>query len=123
MSSFSDDLNLAPPGKIGRAMRAANKQSDSSNKPGPGKIVGHCTVLAGSGSLTDGPCVELLLILNDPSGSEVVRTRTDKNGNFVFEAADGGTYTIASCSKFVSVTSPKTSVASGQSVDLKLQEQ
>lgn len=123
--SFSDDsFQVAPPGKLGRAMmnERSRRKPPSGTKAGPGKIVGKCTMPGGIGSIGDGPCVEVLLILNDKTGAEVVRTRTDKSGYFMFEASDKTEYTIASGSKFVEVASPKGTVHSGQDIDLKLQQ-
>jgi hypothetical protein len=87
---------------------------------GSGKLVGHCTVLAGGGSLLEGPCVDVLLTLKDGKGTEVLKARTNKNGYFTFAADDNGQYRLATGSQSYEVVTPTDTLHGGQKVDLKL---
>lgn len=108
--------------RLGRFRPPPQKAEIQAPKPGPGKLVGHCTLLAGGGNLIEGPCDSALLILDDDKGQELVRTRTDKNGEFLFEAPTDGKFRIASGSRFIEVVSPMDLLHSGIHVDLKLKQ-
>lgn len=120
LNASADDMFM---GRVGRPLREQNpKLKTDLTKPGPGKVVGRCTMLASTGGLGDTPCVELILILKDGKGAEVVRTRTDRSGNFAFEATDNTPYTIDVSSKLVQVVAPTEAVMTEKMIELKIRQ-
>ena len=127
-------LSLAAPAKshaeggMGNGMRGARplrmtqEKTAQSLKSGPGKLIGHCTLLAGGGNMIEGPCDNILVILNDANGTEVARARLEKNGDFSFEASDSGQYRLAAGSHLYEVVAPTGVLHGGQRVDLKLRQ-
>lgn len=94
--------------------------------PGPSVAVaasveGFCFIGESSTNLHPGPCVNLLLILNDDQGVEVARTRTTSQGMFEFAAESQKLYHVVSGSKFYEVAIPK-SVHGGSKINLQLQQ-
>jgi hypothetical protein len=106
--------------KPGRGTRGRRFDQEKPVEAGSGKLVGHCTVLAGGGSLLEGPCVDVLLTLKDGKGTEVLKARTNKNGYFTFAADDNGQYRLATGSQSYEVVTPTDTLHGGQKVDLKL---
>lgn len=98
------------------------RETERDKKPALGKISGRCVLIAGNGNMFDTPCVNILLVLNDETGKEIVKTRTDKNGEFNFEAPANAKYKISSGSRFIEVVSPTYFLASGSHVNLSLRQ-
>jgi hypothetical protein len=90
----------------------------------PGTIRGVCAIQAGPGNPFPGPCVSLLIILEDAKGNEVARTRTTPQGEFDFTAAAGSQaeYIFVSGSKFYEVIAPTRTVHGGDRVSLLLRQ-
>jgi hypothetical protein len=76
-------------------------------------IKGICEVVASATNLIPGPCVTLVLILNNPDGTEAGKARTSSQGAFTFESEKGKTYQIAVGSKLYNLVAPKGLVESG----------
>jgi hypothetical protein len=65
-------------------------------------------------------CVSTLLILKDPHGKEVARTRTDGKGNFDFAADPAKKFKIVPAAAAYDLVAPQHLVSSGSTVHLKL---
>jgi hypothetical protein len=109
-------------GNRGQRSRVA-ATPDKPSEAGPGKLVGHCTLLAGGGNLFESPCNGIMLALKDGGGVELMQTRTDKNGEFTFEASEGVDYHVTAWSRFYAVVSPLGVLHAGQRIDLKIKQQ
>lgn len=85
-------------------------------------ISGVCTVAESESNPIASPCVNLLLVLKDSDGNEILKTRTTLQGQFDFVAEQGKKYILASGSKFYDVISPKAAVQGGGKIRLVLQQ-
>ena len=93
-----------------------------SRKGAAAKITGACVIVPSPMNPISGPCVNLVLVLKDPEGKDVLKDRTNSQGQFEFSTEAGKAYTVASGSKFYDVVSPKGQIRSGSSIELKLQQ-
>jgi hypothetical protein len=129
-SSTLIDDGASPPQNIaptpsGRGKHGGGKsKTQSSPTLAQGTISGSCNIIESPNNPFPGPCVNLMVVLNDSSGSEVFNTRTNSQGQFSFAAEPGKEYFVVSGSKYYSVVSPKGKVRGGETrVSLQLQQQ
>lgn len=122
--ALADDGTTPPPPSApgGHARRGGKRLQPGGENDDTNTIHGRCIIEENANNPLPGPCVNLLLILNDGKGNEVEKARTTPEGKFEFTAAQGKNYKIISGSRFYEVSSPKDSVQGGQRVDLILQQ-
>lgn len=84
-------------------------------------LEGFCYIAEGPTNPKPGPCVNLLLILNDEGGKELYKTRTSSQGIFEFSSEAEKVYHIVSGSPFYEVVAPK-AVRGGTKINLQLQQ-
>jgi hypothetical protein len=129
--AHADDDNVGVPSNAstpssGRSGGRHGARGQSSGKPGakasPGLIRGGCSIVVSATNPLAGPCVNLLLILNDAQGIEQGRSRTNSQGQFEFTSTTGMDYRVAPGSKYYDLVSPTAVVHGGDKVDLKLQQ-
>lgn len=101
--------------RVGKRMRVGEDGAANS-----GTIHGHCTLLEGNGNPISGPCVNLILVLNDANGNEVLRTRTSSGGDFVFLGEKNVQYQVVVESRSYEIAGPAKSIRGGEHIDLKL---
>jgi hypothetical protein len=106
------------------AQTTSTTTTTKSPKPtrGTAEIHGRCTIDVGGSSLVAGPCSETILVLLNTKGDEVVKARTDHDGNFEFTGLAEGDYKIGSGSRFFDVAKPTGTVHTGQTIELFLQQ-
>lgn len=114
------DGDSTPP--TGRRRGGGKRNSIGPSSKNPGAIRGTCSIVESPTNPLPGPCVNVLLILNDPKGNEVVKDRTTPQGGFDFSAEPGKAYNIISGSKFYEVVTPKDVVHGGEKVNLVLRQ-
>ena len=107
--------------------RGRHKGAGTQGKPGSSSkssntIQGSCSIAESSMNPFPGPCVNLLLILNDADDNEVVKARTNAQGQFDFATEQGKAYKIVSGSKFYDVNAPLGLVRGGDKVNLQLRQ-
>jgi len=85
-------------------------------------IQGNCETVSSPSNPIAGPCVNLVLILKDSAGNEVVKNRTSPQGRFEFPTEPGKDYTIASGSRYFDVVEGKSTVHSGSKILVHLKQ-
>ncbi len=85
-----------------------------------GSIRGGCTVVVSDSNPLSGPCADLLLVLTDVDGNEVVKTRTTTAGLFDFISEPDKSYKIVSLSKAYETVAPVGVVHNGDRVAVQL---
>ena len=103
--------------KGGKRLRTGSKPEKSRNL-----IRGNCVIAASASNPISGPCVSTVLALNDEQGKEILRTRTDGKGAFVFEAEENGKYLIGVGSPSYEITSQQRVLKGGDRVEIVLQQ-
>ena len=86
------------------------------------KIVGHCMVVAGGGTLMAQPCGNLLLTLTPTDGGGILYSRTSNAGRFEFDVPSDKKFKIGVNSRFFQVVSPTTELERGQDISLQLSQ-
>jgi hypothetical protein len=76
--------------------------------------MGDCSILSSPSNPITGACVEMVLVLKDADGKDVLKTRTDKDGKFQFTIASGYPFTIETGSKAFEVVDPKSKLYPGK---------
>ena len=126
LSSRADSEPVGGMGGGTHGMRGFHgvKMSGANAKAGGGnQIKGSCGIMQSASNPLAGPCVNLVLVLNHPDGTEAFKTRTDPQGRFSFESVAGQDYILVPGSKFYDLVSPKGQIAAGNSrVDVQLQQ-
>jgi hypothetical protein len=79
-------------------------------------------VLASASNPFSGPCVNITLILNDSSGEEQERVRTNPQGQFEFNASPNTDYHIVPGSKLYDQPNSTRTIHSGDRIELKLKQ-
>ena len=95
-------------------LESASKNSDT--------IRGICIIIESATNPVASTCMNLLLILNDLQGNEMMRTRTTAQGQFEFSADSGKAYRIISGSKFYELVSPTSPIHGGDKIQVQLQQ-
>ncbi len=130
-AAWADDTstNLVPPATTaspaghGGGRRSNKRGSVQNNKKNVGTISGKCALIANQKNPFPSTCSDTQLILSDDKGTELLRTRTDKDGNFSFgDTVAEQSYQITPVSHSYEVFSPKKALHSGDVVDLKIQQ-
>jgi hypothetical protein len=83
---------------------------------------GVCNIVKSESLMIPGPCVNIVIVLNDSQGKEFERTRTNTQGAFEFSVENGKSYRFVSGSKLFDVVSPLGDVRGGSSISLKIRE-
>lgn len=116
-SEYDSDQNSVPAPHGKHAAKMARK---TITKPDQLAIKGVCRILPSASNPLPGFCINIVLVLLDTQGPEVVRVRTTDRGEFEFTAASGKTYHIVAASKFYEVASPTEAVRAGDSLQIQL---
>jgi hypothetical protein len=121
--ALADDGTPPSPTQPSSARRAHGKRlNPSATSKNPGTIRGRCTVVESDSNPIAGPCVDMVLLLNDEKGNEVLRTRTSAKGDFEFAADPAVKYRVGSGSKFYDLVQPEGLLHGGASVDMRLRQ-
>ena len=107
----------------GGGKRAHSKTTENKTA---GEIHGSCSIEESTSNPIAGPCVNLVLVLNDSEGKEVLKTRTTAQGQFDFALDSttntGSAFQIVPGSKFYEMSSPAALVHLGDRVHIKLKQ-
>ena len=104
----------------GHGHHAGVKISAKNAKNNSKTIQGNCETVASASNPVPGACVNLVLILKDAQGNDVVKNRTSANGHFEFPAEPGKVYTIASGSRYFEVVEAKNTTQAGSKIVVHL---
>ena len=123
-SAFADSLEESSPTLTGGGRHGAGLKTKVHEKAGKlqGEIVGVCVIGASPSNPMAGPCVNLVVVLNNEDGTVFEKTRTNAQGRFEFSTDIGKKYLLVSGSRFYDVVSPKEPVKGGDQVEMKLQQ-
>jgi len=90
--------------------------------PAPGALRGSCGIVPSDTMMLPGPCVNIMLVLNDEKGVEVERTRTNTQGAFEFSVDINKVYRVVSGSKLYEILAPQGLVHGGSTITVKIRE-
>ena len=116
-SEYDGDQNSVPAPHGKHTAKMARKPI---TKPDQLAIKGVCRILPSASNPLPGFCINIVLVLMDTQGPEVVRVRTTDRGEFEFAAVSGKTYHIVAASKFYEVSSPTDAVRAGDNIQIQL---